>query len=86
MRPIVDVVLDGKKRRPKMPKSVDLVHSPQLYVSRPLSNSDVVELGLLNHPENSDGDGSGNFSETRPLPERSLPSSSRSELGSSVPE
>lgn len=86
MRPIVDVVLDGKKRRVKMPKSVDLVHSPQLYVSRPLSNLDVVDLGLLNHTANSDGGGSGEFSEARALPERNLPSSSRSELGSSVPE
>ncbi len=51
MRPMVEVVFDQKKRRSETRRQIDLVASPHLYVSRPLSIPDLVELQLVEAPQ-----------------------------------
>ena len=50
MRPVVEVVFDKKKRRAEPRRHIDLVESPHLYVSKPCSNRDLVELKLIDAP------------------------------------
>jgi hypothetical protein len=47
MRPAVSVVFDKRNRLLEDPREVDLAAAPHLYVTKPLSNSDLVELGVI---------------------------------------
>jgi hypothetical protein len=50
MRPVVEVIFDKKKERAEPHRVVDLVASPHVYVSKSLSNQDLVELQLIDAP------------------------------------
>ncbi len=50
MRPEVEVLLDGGRRPPRDPRTLDLLALPHIYVSRALTASDLRELGLLPPP------------------------------------
>lgn len=50
MRPEVDVLLDSERRPPRNPRTIDLLNTPHIYVSRALTASDLRELGLLPPP------------------------------------
>ena len=50
MRPVVEVVFDKKKVRAEPRRMIDLVGSPHIYVSKPLSAQDLVELQLIAAP------------------------------------
>ena len=86
MRPVVEVILDKRKRRARMPRKIDLVQAPHLYVSKPLSGSDVVDLGLLDPSEKVNGAGANGLSGGGAFAEPDLRSDSRDEPSSSVPE
>jgi hypothetical protein len=86
MRPVVQVILDKKKRRTSMPRSIDLVQSPHLYVSKTLSSSDLTELGLVEEAEAGDGAAAAASNGITEPSEPELPSDFRNEPGSSAPE
>ncbi|MCH7823963.1 MAG: hypothetical protein IH849_04110 [Acidobacteria bacterium] len=46
MRPMVEVVFDNQKRRLTQKRHIDLMETPHLYVFKPLSPEDVLEIGL----------------------------------------
>jgi HD-GYP domain-containing protein (c-di-GMP phosphodiesterase class II) len=50
MRPTVEVIFDKKKERTEPHRVVDLVASPHIYISKSLSNQDLVELQLIDAP------------------------------------
>jgi len=50
MRPEVEVLLDSERQPPRDPRTLDLLATPHIYVSRALTASDLRELGLLPPP------------------------------------